>query len=148
MTTRVLRLLAVLVTFGLLAVACGSDDAPTETSESASTATDADTAEAEAEPEPEPEPTDEPEPDPTPEPEPTEEPEPTPEPIVLTIWADERRVEPLEAVAPAFTEATGVDVAVELVPFGEIRDQVTTAGTTGPASLPPTASSTRSMSVR
>lgn len=133
MNTRVLRLLAVLVTFGLLAAACGSDDAPTETSESASADTDTADAEAEAEPEPEPEPepTEVPEPDPTPVPEPTEEPEPEPEPVVLTIWADERRVEPLEAVAPAFTEATGVEVAIELVEFGEIRDQVTTAGPAG-----------------
>jgi arabinogalactan oligomer/maltooligosaccharide transport system substrate-binding protein len=49
----------------------------------------------------------------------------------LVIWADERKVEPLEAVAPAFTEATGIDVVVELVPFGEIRDQVTQAGPAG-----------------
>ncbi len=42
----------------------------------------------------------------------------------LLIWADERRVPALQAVAPAFTEATGVEVVVELVPFGEIRDQV------------------------
>jgi maltose-binding protein MalE len=49
----------------------------------------------------------------------------------LVIWADERKVEPLQAIAPAFTEATGVEVTVELVPFGEIRDQVSTAGPAG-----------------
>ncbi len=49
----------------------------------------------------------------------------------LLIWADERKVEPLQAIAPAFTEATGVEVVVELVPFGEIRDQVTNAGPAG-----------------
>ncbi|MCA1736519.1 MAG: maltose ABC transporter substrate-binding protein [Actinobacteria bacterium] len=49
----------------------------------------------------------------------------------LVIWADERKVEPLQAIAPAFTEATGVEVVVELVPFGEIRDQVSTAGPAG-----------------
>ena len=49
----------------------------------------------------------------------------------LLIWADELRVESLEAIAPAFTEATGVEVVVELVPFGEIRDQVTQAGPAG-----------------
>ncbi len=49
----------------------------------------------------------------------------------LVIWADERKVEPLQAIAPAFTEATGVEVVVELVPFGDIRDQVTQAGPAG-----------------
>lgn len=49
----------------------------------------------------------------------------------LLIWADERKIEPLEAIAPAFTEATGVEVQVELVPFGEIRDRVTQAGPAG-----------------
>ena len=49
----------------------------------------------------------------------------------LLIWADERRVDTLKAIAPAFTEATGVEVTVELVPFGEIRDRVTQAGPAG-----------------
>lgn len=49
----------------------------------------------------------------------------------LLIWADERRVDTLNAIAPAFTEATGVEVTVELVPFGEIRDRVTQAGPAG-----------------
>ncbi|NIR41124.1 MAG: extracellular solute-binding protein, partial [Actinobacteria bacterium] len=34
-------------------------------------------------------------------------------------------------VAPAFTEATGVDVIVEIVDFGQIRDQVQVAGPAG-----------------
>lgn len=49
----------------------------------------------------------------------------------LLIWADERKVGPLEDIAPAFTEATGVAVEVELVPFDEIRDQVSLAGPAG-----------------
>jgi maltose/maltodextrin transport system substrate-binding protein/arabinogalactan oligomer/maltooligosaccharide transport system substrate-binding protein len=49
----------------------------------------------------------------------------------LMIWADDRKVGPLRAIAPAFTEATGVEVVVELLPFGEIRDQVSTAGPAG-----------------
>ncbi len=54
-----------------------------------------------------------------------------PEAEALLIWADERRVPALQTVAPAFTEATGVPVTVELVPFGEIRDQVIQAGPAG-----------------
>jgi len=49
----------------------------------------------------------------------------------LLIWADDLKVGPLSEIAPAFTEATGVDVQVELVPFGDIRDQVTQAGPAG-----------------
>jgi len=49
----------------------------------------------------------------------------------LLIWADDLNVGPLSEIAPAFTEATGVDVQVELVPFGDIRDQVTQAGPAG-----------------
>jgi arabinogalactan oligomer/maltooligosaccharide transport system substrate-binding protein len=52
-------------------------------------------------------------------------------PQTLTIWADEKRVPPLEAIAPAFEEATGVTVDVQLVPFGDIRDKVSQAGPTG-----------------
>lgn len=49
----------------------------------------------------------------------------------ITIWADDRKVGPLEAIAPAFTEATGVEVIVELVEFGAIRDQVSQAAPAG-----------------
>jgi len=49
----------------------------------------------------------------------------------LTIWADDLKIEPLREIAPAFTEATGVEVNVELVPFTDIRDQVTQAGPAG-----------------
>ena len=49
----------------------------------------------------------------------------------LLIWADERRVEPLEAIAPTFTEATGVDVVVELVNGEDMRERVTQAGPAG-----------------
>ncbi|MEZ5279604.1 MAG: extracellular solute-binding protein [Acidimicrobiales bacterium] len=47
------------------------------------------------------------------------------------MWADEKKVEPLQAVVPAFTEQTGIEVIVELVPFGDIREQVTQAGPAG-----------------
>jgi arabinogalactan oligomer/maltooligosaccharide transport system substrate-binding protein len=49
----------------------------------------------------------------------------------LVIWADDLKVPVLQEVAPAFTDATGVDVTIELVPFNDIRDQVTQAGPAG-----------------
>jgi maltose-binding protein MalE len=49
----------------------------------------------------------------------------------LLIWADELKVEPLEEIAPAFTEETGVEIQVELVPFEDIREQITQAGPAG-----------------
>lgn len=48
----------------------------------------------------------------------------------LLIWADENRANALQNVVPAFTEATGVPVEIEVVGFGEIRSQ---AGVAGPA---------------
>lgn len=52
-------------------------------------------------------------------------------PIELLIWADENRARVVEAVVPAFTEATGVEVTVEIIDFGQIRDQVGVAGPAG-----------------
>lgn len=51
--------------------------------------------------------------------------------IELVVWADESRATALEEVVPAFEEATGVDVIIELVDFGAIRDQVKVAGPAG-----------------
>ncbi len=48
----------------------------------------------------------------------------------LLIWADENRATALQQVVPAFTEATGVEVEIEVVGFGDIRTQ---AGVAGPA---------------
>ncbi len=53
------------------------------------------------------------------------------EALTLLVWADENRAPVVEQVAPAFTEATGVEVQVELVDFGQIRDQVGVAGPAG-----------------
>lgn len=53
------------------------------------------------------------------------------EPVELLIWADEQRTAVIEAIAPAFTEATGVEVRVQTVDFGGIRDQVGVAGPAG-----------------
>jgi maltose-binding protein MalE len=49
----------------------------------------------------------------------------------LLIWADEKRAPAIEQVAPAFTDATGVNVKVEVVDFGQMKDQVATAGPAG-----------------
>ncbi|MEN8113705.1 MAG: extracellular solute-binding protein, partial [Actinomycetota bacterium] len=49
----------------------------------------------------------------------------------LVVWADEKRAPVIEAVAPAFTEATGVEVVVTLVDFGDMRAEVTTKGPAG-----------------
>jgi maltose-binding protein MalE len=51
--------------------------------------------------------------------------------IELLVWADENRAPVVESVAPAFTEATGVTVNVEIVDFGQIKDQVGVAGPAG-----------------
>lgn len=51
--------------------------------------------------------------------------------IDLLVWADANRAAVVEAIAPAFTEATGVTVTVEIVDFGEIRGQVQTAAPAG-----------------
>ena len=48
----------------------------------------------------------------------------------LLIWADENRANALQQVVPAFTETTGVAVEIEVVGFGEVRNQ---AGVAGPA---------------
>jgi maltose-binding protein MalE len=53
------------------------------------------------------------------------------DPVELLIWADEDRTAAIQAIAPAFTEATGVEVVVETVAFGDIREQVGVAGPAG-----------------
>jgi maltose-binding protein MalE len=49
----------------------------------------------------------------------------------LLIWVDENGVAPLQAVATAFTEATGVAVVVEQVDTEVIRDRVERSGRVG-----------------
>lgn len=51
--------------------------------------------------------------------------------VELLVWADEARAPVVEAIAPAFTEATGVTIKVEILEFGQIRDQVGVAGPAG-----------------
>ncbi len=49
----------------------------------------------------------------------------------LVIWADELRAGVIEEISPAFTDATGVGVEVQIVDFGDIRTQVTTQAPAG-----------------
>lgn len=53
----------------------------------------------------------------------------------LTIWADEVRAPVLQQVATTFTNETGVNVQIELVPFGDIRPKFITSGPTGTPDL-------------
>ena len=109
MTFKKMPWVALLAVFALIVAACGGGDhaADTTTTEAEVTTTTA-----------------------APEPETTTTTEAAPE-IELLVWADENRASAIEEVAPAFTEATGVVVNVELVDFGQIRDQVGVAGPAG-----------------
>jgi arabinogalactan oligomer/maltooligosaccharide transport system substrate-binding protein len=49
----------------------------------------------------------------------------------LLIWADDRRVEPLQEISSQFTEATGIELQVELVNGEDMRERVTQAGPAG-----------------
>lgn len=49
----------------------------------------------------------------------------------LTIWADTNRVKALQEPIKAFTDKTGVPVAVQELGFGDIRDQLKIAGPAG-----------------
>ncbi|MDE0067535.1 MAG: extracellular solute-binding protein [Acidimicrobiaceae bacterium] len=122
---------ATLIVLALVAAACG-DDADNEDATDAATAdTQADSGDTPAEQDEAPAEDDPPAAEEEP---PAEEDDPpaAEEPIAsITIWADDSRVGPLEAIAPAFTEETGVEVNVELVDFGGIRDQVSQAAPAG-----------------
>lgn len=103
MKRRYLSLLAVLV---LVIAACGGGTAATTTAAPGTTAAPATTT--------------------------TAAPATTAGPAIeLLVWADALRAPVVEEVAPAFTEATGVIVSVEVVDFGQIRDQVGVAGPAG-----------------
>jgi arabinogalactan oligomer/maltooligosaccharide transport system substrate-binding protein len=49
----------------------------------------------------------------------------------LVVWADEKRAPVIEAIAPTFTEATGVAVQVTLVDNNSMKDEVSTKGPAG-----------------
>lgn len=101
-----MRWMALLSVFAMIIAACGGGDgAATTTTAPATTTTAApETTTTTTEPE---------------------------EPVELLIWADENRTAVVEAIAPAFTAATGVTIRVQTVDFGSIRDQVGVAGPAG-----------------
>ena len=49
----------------------------------------------------------------------------------LVVWADENRAPVVTEVGAAFTEATGVELQVDIVDFGSIKDEVITKGPAG-----------------
>ena len=103
--------LSLLVAFAMVLAACGTTEGDTATDETTTTVAETTTttvAETTTTTEAEPEPM-----------------------IELVIWADETRSSAIEEVIPAFEAETGVDVIVELVDFGSIRDQVGVAGPAG-----------------
>jgi len=59
---------------------------------------------------------------------------PTPLPSVegqLTIWVDDGKAPGVQVAADAFTKQTNVQVRIQVIPFGNIRDQFTVAGPAG-----------------
>jgi len=99
------RVFATLIGFLVVAAACGDDAAETTTTTAATTTAPTTTTVATT--------------------------TTTAAPVSLLIWADENRANVLNEIVPAFTEATGVEVTVEIVDFGEIRGQVQVAGPAG-----------------
>ncbi len=126
MERRSVLLTLVVVTVMLIVAACGGGGAqPTA-------------APAPTEPPPEaaPSPTPEPMEEPSPTPEPMEEPSPTPEPMEeaaaqLVIWADENRAPIMQELAEAFKAQYGVELVVQQVSFGDLREQFKVAGPAG-----------------
>lgn len=112
-----IRFFAILAAFAMVIAACGGDDDATgdEATTTAAAAPETTTTAA-------------PETTTTAAPETTTTAAPA---IELIVWADENRAAVIEEIAPAFEEATGVDVVTQIVDFGEIRGQVQTAGPAG-----------------
>ena len=100
-----MSLLALLAAFAMLVAACGGGETAEETTTTAAPATTTTTVATT-----------------------TTEPPP---PIELLVWADANRAPVVQSAATAFTEATGVIVQVEIVDFGQIKDQVAVAGPAG-----------------
>jgi maltose-binding protein MalE len=118
MKRRYTIMAAVILAFSLLAAACSSSDSgDAETTTTAAETTETTTAPATTQA-----------PTTTAAPATTEAPADLPP---LVVWADEKRAPVIESIAPAFTEATGVEVQVTLVDFGTMKDEVSTKGPAG-----------------
>ncbi|MCL1693526.1 MAG: maltose ABC transporter substrate-binding protein [Actinomycetia bacterium] len=113
MRSRFIALVGLVLVLALVGAACSSDDTgeeSTTTTEATTTTTEAPTTTTTAAPT-------------------TTVPAEDLPPLV--IWADEKRAPVIEEIAPAFTEATGVEIQVTLVDFGDMKDEVTTKGPAG-----------------
>ena len=118
MKRRYTIMAAVILAFSLLAAACSSSDSgDAETTTTAAETTETTTAPATTQA-----------PTTTAAPATTEAPADLPP---LVVWADEKRAPAIEEIAPAFTEATGVEVQVTLVDGGAMKDEVSTKGPAG-----------------
>ena len=113
-TKHWLRLVGLTLALALVVAACGGDDATDDTEAGDTTTTEAaeETTTTEA----------------AEETTTTEAPEATGS---LLIWADANQAPVFEAVGADFTEATGVEIEVQIVDFGDIREQVQVAGPAG-----------------
>ncbi len=118
MRSRFIALVGFVLAFALIAAACSSSDSgSTETTEAATTTAAATETTAAAET--------------TTTAAATETTAAGEELPPLVVWADEKRAPVIEAIAPDFTDATGVEIQVTLVDFGDMKDEVTTKGPAG-----------------
>ena len=103
---------AVVIAFALLAAACGGDSESTDTTVASETTVATETTVVT---------------------ETTVAPETTTTGALppLVVWADEKRAPVIEAIAPEFTEATGVEVIVTLVANEDMQAEVETKGPAG-----------------
>lgn len=116
---RLLRVLAVLAALTLFVAACSSDDPDDDSASEGDTedTTSDDDAGADAEDDPG-----------------TEDDEASAdegETAQLVIWTDESRTPIIQEIGQAFTTDTGVEIVVQQLDFGEIRDDLITQGPAG-----------------
>ncbi len=115
MRSRFIVLVGLVLALALVAAACSSDDTGDEgttTTEATTTTTEAAATTTTAAPA-------------------TTTTVPAEDLAPLVIWADDKRAPVIEAIAPAFTEATGVEIQVTLVDNDSMKDEVTTKAPAG-----------------
>ncbi len=114
MRSRNQLLVGVLLAFALIAAACGDDAGDDTTAAPATTQTTTTQATTTAAPATT-----------------TQAPTTTAAVTPLVIWADDTRAEVLGPLTESFTADTGIPVDVQLVGFGDIRNNIQTAGPAG-----------------
>jgi len=115
MRSRFIVLVGLVLALALVAAACSSDDTGDEgttTTEATTTTTEAAATTTTAAPA-------------------TTTTVPAEDLAPLVVWADDKRAPVIEAIAPAFTEATGVEIQVTLVDNDSMKDEVTTKAPAG-----------------